>query len=146
MQVAASGVAASGVEHWYLSLRRPPGTLPTPIFSVVWAIAEGLLGLAAWLLWRRVDPWRLSPRPALRLWGWQIALIAAWAPTFFGLRMPVAALFVMVPLLGIAGATLVAFYDRDRLAGALLLPSFLWLCYASYLNLGFWWLNPGFGL
>jgi tryptophan-rich sensory protein len=26
-----------------------------------------------------------------------------------------------------------------------LLPSLAWLCYAAYLNLGFWWLNPGVG-
>jgi tryptophan-rich sensory protein len=26
-----------------------------------------------------------------------------------------------------------------------LLPSLVWLCYAAYLNLGFWWLNAAGG-
>lgn len=145
VQFAASGVAASGVAHWYLSLQRPPLTLPTRIFSLIWAAMDILLGTAAWLLWRRSDPWRPSARPALRLWGWQIAFIAAWAPVFFGLRTPAAALLVMAALLAISFATVIAFYRRSRFASALLLPSLLWLCYAAYLNLGFWWLNPGIG-
>jgi benzodiazapine receptor len=145
VQVAATGAAESGVAHWYLSLQRPPLTLSNSAFAAVWTVADILLGVSAWLLWRRIDPWQPSPRPALRLWGWQIALIAAWAPAFFGLRAPAAALFVMVALLGISSATLVAFSRRNRLAGALLLPSLAWLCYAAYLNLGFWWLNPGVG-
>jgi benzodiazapine receptor len=145
VQVAASGAAASGVAHWYLSLERPPLTLSTGVFSSIWTVVDIFLGVAAWLLWRRVDPWQLSSRPALRLWGWQIALIAAWAPTFFGLRAPSLALFVMVALLAISAATLIAFSRRNRLAAALLLPSLAWLCYAAYLNLGFWWLNPGIG-
>jgi translocator protein len=119
--------------------------MPTRSFAAIWALADALLGVAAWLLWRRMDPWQPSVRPALRLWGWQIALIAAWAPAFFGLREPVIALCVMVALLAVSVATLVAFCRRNRLAGALLLPSLAWLCYAAYLNLGFWWLNAGIG-
>jgi len=145
VQVAASGAAESGIAHWYLSLQRPPLTLSTQTFTLVWTLADILLGVSAWLLWRRIDPWQPSARPALRLWGWQIALIAAWAPTFFGLRAPAAALFVMVALLCISAATLVAFCRRNRIAAALLLPSLMWLCYAAYLNVGFWWLNPGVG-
>ena len=70
---------------------------------------------------------------------------AAWAPAFFGLQAPAVALGVMVVLMTISVATLVAFCRRNRIAGALLLPSLAWLCYAAYLNLGFWWLNPGAG-
>ncbi len=141
VQFAALSAAGNGIAHWYLSLRRPPLTMPTRSFAAIWAATDVLLGVAAWFLWRRIDPWRPSVRPALRLWGWQIALIAAWAPTFFGLRAPAAALLVMTALLGVSAATLVAFCRRDRMAGALLLPSLVWLCYAGYLNIGFWWLN-----
>ncbi len=108
-------------------------------------VAEISLGIAAWILWRSQDPWRLTPRPALRLWAWEIALIAIWAPAFLGLRSPAAGLVVMLLLVGTASATTYAFWCRDRLAAALLLPSLLWLCYGAYLNVGFWWLNPAFG-
>jgi translocator protein len=145
VQCAAVGAADNGIAHWYLSLREPPLTMPTRAFAAIWALADAMLGVAAWLLWRRVDPWQPSARPALRLWGWQIALIAAWAPTFFGLRAPAIALWVMAALIAVSVATLVAFCRRNRIAGALLLPSLAWFCYAAYLNLGFWWLNAGAG-
>jgi translocator protein len=145
VQVAASGVAGHALAHWYLSLRRPPFTPPNAVFSMVWLVADISLGIAAWSLWRHMDPWRLSSRPALRLWAWEIAFIAIWAPVFFGAHSPAAALVVMVLLLGTASATTYAFWYRDRLAGVLLLPSLLWLCYGAYLNVGFWWLNPAFG-
>jgi tryptophan-rich sensory protein len=143
--VAASGIIAPAMSHWYLSLRQPPWTAPGFVFSAFWLVADLSLGGAAWVLWRQVDPWRLSPRAALRLWGWQIALIAAWPPVFFGLRSPAAGLVVLLLLAGIASATAYAFWYRDRLAGVMLLPSLLWLCYGAYLNVGFWWLNPAFG-
>lgn len=108
-------------------------------------MADLALGLAAWLVWRRVDPWRLSPRPALRLWGWQIALIALWAPVFFGLRAPMGGLLLAVALAAVSLRTLHAFWRRDRLAGLLLLPPLGWLCYGAYLNIGFWWLNAAGG-
>ncbi|WP_227320099.1 TspO/MBR family protein [Acidisoma silvae] len=145
VQAAASGVAGHAVNHWYLSLRQPPLTAPNAVFALFWLLADLSLGLSAWVLWRRLDPWRLSPRAALRLWAWEIALIALWAPAFFGLHAPVAGLVVLLPLFGTASATAYAFWYRDRLAAALLLPSLLWLCYGAYLNVGFWWLNPAFG-
>ena len=145
VQVAASGLAGHAASHWYLSLRQPPLTPPKPVFSLLWVLADISLGVAAWVLWRRMDPWRLSPRIALRLWAWEIALIALWVPAFFGLHAPGAGLVVMILLIGSASATAYAFWYRDRLAGALLLPSLLWLCYGAYLNVGFWWLNPAFG-
>ncbi|MCB8879307.1 tryptophan-rich sensory protein [Acidisoma cellulosilytica] len=145
VQVAASGVADHALTHWYLSLRRPPFTAPSHVFSLIWALADVSLGIAAWVLWRQMDPWRLSPRAALRLWAWEIALIALWAPVFFGLHSPGAGLVVMLLLIGTASATTYAFWYRHRFAGALLLPSLLWLCYGAYLNVGFWWLNPAFG-
>lgn len=119
--------------------------MTTSVFSALWLVADLSLGGAAWVLWRSMDPWRLSPRLALRLWGWQIALIAAWPPAFFGLRSPVAGLAVMLVLLGTASATAHAFWHRNRFAAALLLPSLLWLCYGAYLNAGFCWLNSAFG-
>lgn len=145
MQIAATGVVSHDLSHWYLSLRRPPALATPALFGRIWAAVGFTQGIAAWLIWRQVDPWRLSPRPALRLWAWQIALLALWAPVFFRLHAPGLALIVAVMLAVVSAATLRAFWRRHRVAGALLLPPLVWLCYAAYLNFGFWWLNllPG---
>lgn len=141
VQLAATSLVSHDLHHWYLSLRPPAGLVSPRAFSGVWALAGCSYGMAAWLIWRQVDPWRLSPRPALRLWGWQVALLALWPSIFFRLHAPGLAL-VVVALLGLAAAaTFRAFWRRNRASGALLLPPYLWLCYAAYLNFGFWWLN-----
>jgi len=142
---AADGtVTAAGARAWYLSLTPPPGTPPAALFGPVWTLLYLLMGTAAWLVWRQVRPSRESvgKRVALRLWGWQLLLNAGWTPAFFGLHSPGLALIVMVPLVGLIGLTIRAFGRIHRLAAALLLPYALWMCYAGYLNAGFFWLNP----
>jgi benzodiazapine receptor len=46
---------------------------------------------------------------------------------------------VLLPLIVL---TLRALLMLDRRATFLMLPYLLWTLYATYLNLGFWWLNP----
>ncbi len=138
---AADGAAIAGnVRGWYLSLTPPPGTPPNWAFAPVWTTLYVLIGTAAWLIWRRPG---LGQRRALVLWGWQLLLNAAWSPVFFGLHSPALALCVMLPLLMLIGLTLRQFAVLRPLAALLMLPYAAWMCYATYLNLGFLWLNPG---
>jgi tryptophan-rich sensory protein len=123
---------------WYLALTAPPGTPPPWLFGPVWTVLYVLMGIAAWQVWRQG-----GPRRPLLLWGWQLLINAAWNPIFFGLHGIGAALVVMLLLVTLVAATAVAFLARDRVAGMLLFPYLLWSCYATYLNAGFWWLNPG---
>jgi tryptophan-rich sensory protein len=142
--VGAADLAAigGGLRGWYMSLAQPPGTPPNWVFSPVWTILYVLIGVAAWLVWRlrgAADPGSLR---ALRLWGWQLLANAAWAPAFFALHDLGGAVLVMAVLLAMLGATVLAFWKIRPAAGWLLLPYFAWTCYAAYLTVGFWWLNP----
>jgi benzodiazapine receptor len=121
---------------WYLSLTRPPGTPPNWVFGPVWAVLYVMLGTAAWLVWRQV-----GAGPALRLWGWQVAANALWAPAFFGLHQIALALAVIAVLLILVVLTLRAFRHLSPAAGWLMLPYLAWIGYAAYLNVGFWCLN-----
>jgi benzodiazapine receptor len=124
-----------GGSGWYLSLAPPPGTPPEWVFGAVWTVLYVLMGIAAWRVWR------LGAFAALRLWGWQLALNAAWPPVFFRLQSPGAALAVILSLLALVGLTTGAFVRLEKWTGALMLPYLGWVCYATYLNAGFWWLN-----
>ena len=136
---AADGaVTAAGVRGWYGSLVQPPGTPPNVVFGPVWTVLYLLMGVAAWRVWRRV-----AAGPALRLWGWQLALNAAWAPVFFALRLPLLALAVSLALIAAIVLTVRRFAAIDRGATWLLVPYLLWTGYAVYLNAGLWWLNRG---
>ncbi len=130
-------MTAQAVRHWYLTLAAPPGTPPNSLFAPVWMLLYVMIGTAAWLVWKR----RGASHP-LRLWGWQLAANALWAPAFFGLHSPRLAMGVMVALLILTVLTIRAFLPVRRLAAGLMLPYFAWCLFAAYLNAGFWLLNP----
>lgn len=134
------GITAGNIGGWYAGLARPPGTPPNAVFGPVWTALYVLMGIAAWLVWRRPA---IGQRTALRLWGWQLLVNAAWTPVFFGLHLPWLALAVLALLLGLVGRTMLAFRNLHAGAALLMVPYALWTCYAFYLNAGFAWLNPG---
>ena len=138
---AGGAVTAPAIRGWYLSLARPPGVPPDWVFAPVWTTLYILMGVAAWLVWCRLPLG--EARTALRLWGWQLAANAIWTPMFFALHSPGVALAVILGLLGLIGLTLHTFLRVRLLAGWLLVPYVGWVCYATYLNAGFWWLNRG---
>jgi benzodiazapine receptor len=138
--LAESAVTIPSMHGWYLSLTRPPGTPPGWLFGPVWTTLYVMIGAAAWLVWRRTGG---RQRGALRLWGWQLLANAAWSPAFFGLHSPALGLFILGPLLVLIGLTIRAFWRIEQVAAALMVPYALWTCYATFLNAGFLWLNPG---
>ena len=147
MLVAAAdaSVTAAGVSAWYVSLTPPPGTPSISVLRAGSLTVHLVLGTAAWFIWRQghASHGSAAKRAALRLWGWQLLFDAGWSPMLFGLHRPDAALLVMLPLLALIALTLRAFRRVDRAASLLMLPYALWMCYAGYLTVGFFWLNPG---
>ena len=78
-----------------------------------------LTGIAAWLVWRRIDVGLERKRAALRRWGWVLMLGALWPASLYGAHSPALALFFL--LLGLAAAAWTAFSFRTlQPAGALL--------------------------
>lgn len=124
------------LHHWYLALIAPPGTPPNWVFAPVWTMLYVMIGVAAWLVWKRLG----ASRP-LQIWGWQLAANALWAPAFFGLHSPGLAMCVMLLLLLLIARTIRSFRRVRRGAGLLMLPYFGWCLYAAYLNAGFLILN-----
>jgi tryptophan-rich sensory protein len=137
---AANAITMPAVRGWYLTLSTPPGTPPNWVFGPVWGVLYVLVGTAAWRIWRRPA---IGQRAALRLWGWQLLVNALWSPAFFGLHSPAAGLAIILPLLGLIIWTIARFSRLDRVAAGLLLPYAVWSTYATYLNAGFFILNPG---
>jgi tryptophan-rich sensory protein len=97
------------------------------------------MAIAAWLVWQRRG--LVNVNSALGLFAFQLALNAAWSPLFFGLRNPLAGLLDIVPLWAAIMATLISFWKISPAAGALLLPYWLWVSFATVLNFEIWRLN-----
>ena len=134
--IVGGTMTAHAVPRWYATLARPPGTPPNWVFAPVWTALYVMIGTSAWLVWRRIGTTRV-----LRLWGWQLAANAVWAPAFFGLHSPALALGVMVPMLALIVLTIRAFKPIQKTAAVLMVPYLAWCFYAAYLNAGFLVLN-----
>jgi tryptophan-rich sensory protein len=125
--------------EWYASLAKPAWTPPSAVFGPVWTALYVLMGVAAWLVWRKAG---FSGAPAaLGLFGAQLALNALWSYLFFGARLPGAAFAEIVVLWLVILATTIAFWRVRPAAGALLIPYLIWVGFASGLNLQLWRLN-----
>ncbi|MGI4954925.1 MAG: TspO/MBR family protein [Janthinobacterium lividum] len=140
--VANGTVTAANTGGWYQSLRRPPGTPPDWVFAPVWTTLYLAIGVSAWLVWRRVEVGVERKRAALRSWGWQLLANALWPPAYFGMHALGLGLVVIALMLATITATILRFWPIERRAAWLLVPYLAWVVYATYLNAGFWWLNP----
>lgn len=125
--------------EWYASLAKPAWTPPDAVFAPVWTVLYVLMGVAAWLVWRKVGL-SLATVP-LVLFIVQLALNALWSYLFFGAHRPMLAFFEIVVLWLVILLTLVGFWRIRPLAGALLLPYLCWVGFASALNFELWRLN-----
>jgi translocator protein len=133
------------IPTWYAGLVKPELVPPNWVFGPVWTTLYVLMGIAAFLVWRRVDVNDLLAKQkvniALIVFGLQLVLNTLWSILFFGLQNPAAA-FVDIVLLWLAIiATTVLFYRISKPAAWLLLLYFLWVTFASYLNFAIWKLN-----
>lgn len=130
----------SAIPTWYETLIKPELAPPNWIFGPVWTTLYVLMGVSAFLVWRK-GIYRKGARVALGLFGVQLVLNALWSIVFFGMQNPAGAFFVLALLwVGIV-ATMIAFFKISRLATYLLVPYLLWVSFAGYLNYMIWVLN-----
>jgi benzodiazapine receptor len=128
------------IPTWYATLTKPSFTPPNWIFFPVWVSLYLLMGISAYLVWRR--GWRAKgTRSALLLFLIQLILNAFWSFAFFGLHSPLFGGVIIVLLWLAILATVVVFFRRSLPAGILLLPYILWVSFAGMLNWAIFMLN-----
>jgi len=139
---AAGGIGSRFLPGaWYESLAKPAWNPPAAVFAPVWSVLYALMGIAAWLVWRRGGFGGAGA--ALGAFVAQLVLNALWSYLFFGLRRPDLAFLDIVILWVLILVTVVLFWRVDRLASALLWPYLAWVGFAAVLNFTLWRLNAG---
>lgn len=128
-----------GLTAWYPSLKKPFWTPPDRVFGPVWTILYLAMAVAAWLVWRRKGV--AGARMPLGLFVLQLALNAGWTGLFFALRHPALAFGEIVLLWHAILATIVTFGRTSLVAAGLMVPYWLWVSFASALNLTIWLMN-----
>jgi tryptophan-rich sensory protein len=126
---------------WYASLAKPSWNPPNAIFGPVWSVLYVLMGVAAWLVWRKAG--FSNAGAALILFVVQLVLNALWSYLFFGLHRPDMAFLDIVALWVVILVVAALFWRVDRIAGGLMVPYVAWVTFASYLNFVLWRLNRG---
>ncbi|RJQ35163.1 tryptophan-rich sensory protein [Candidatus Parcubacteria bacterium] len=128
------------IDGWYASLVKPELTPPTWVFAPVWTALFALIGIAAFLVWKK-GLGRRDVRIALGIFAGQLALNTLWSFIFFGLSSPLGAFIEIIVLWFAILATIIAFAKISRIAAWLLIPYLLWVSFAAYLNAAIWILN-----
>ena len=128
------------IPTWYATLKRPPFAPPNWLFAPVWTTLFVLMGISAFLVWRRGlnDP---QVKIALGIFIVQLILNALWSVMFFGLRSPLAGLIDIAILWIAILLTILNFFKISTAAGLLLIPYILWVSFAAVLNFSIWRLN-----
>lgn len=138
--LSSAFATVGGVRDWYPALEKPWFTPPPWVFGPAWTVLYLLMGVALWLVWRRIGEEPLARR-ALFAYGVQLILNAAWSVLFFGLRAPGIALVEILLLWAAIAVTIAWIRPVSRTAAALLVPYWLWVGFATLLNGSIWYLN-----
>src|SRR4030043_220464 len=85
------------IPTWYASLQKPVFTPPNWLFAPAWTTLYILMGIAAFIIWRK-GLGNKSVRTALTLFMVQLILNAFWSLAFFGLKSPLLGLAVIILL------------------------------------------------
>jgi translocator protein len=138
--IGSLAVGNGGGGAWYAALEKPWFTPAGWVFGLAWTVLYVLMGVAAFLVWRRGLE-RRTVRVALGWFVGQLVLNGLWTPVFFGWQRVGPALGVIVVLWGAIVATMVWFWRVSRAAAGLLGPYLAWVSFAAVLNASIWWLN-----
>jgi translocator protein len=134
-------VTRDAITTWYPTIIKPSFNPPNWLFGPVWSLLYAMMGVAAGLVWAKIDRNQEVVKKALLFFGIQLALNTLWSYLFFGLHNPFLAFIEIILLWLMIYETYSQFKKIDKIAGYLLLPYLAWVGFASILNGSIWWLN-----
>ena len=124
---------------WYDTLIRPTLTPPAWIFAPVWTILYIMMLVSAIVFVTR-------PTTKGKAWGFvlfimQLGVNLCWSPAFFYLHNIGFALALIILLDILTLLTIIEFFKVSKISAYLLVPYFIWILFATYLNIGYFVLN-----
>ena len=160
--VATLGAAFTDTaSEWYQGLNLPALQPPPIVFSVVWSTLYLLFAASLSIVLIKSGSVHITPAPVpsgttpksfIPLWNntnkstlllylASGVLNVLWSYTFFRLENPAGALFVLIVTVITAALLIANVFSISKAAAYLLVPYFIWLCFAMYLNYEIAFLN-----
>ena len=137
----SSRFTIEGVETWYPTLQKPAFNPPNWLFAPVWNALYIMMGIAAGLVWNRIEHQKEIVKKGLIFFWIQLALNALWSYLFFSLHNPLLAFLEIIVLWLMIYETFVQFGKVNKVASYLILPYLAWVTFATVLTASIWWLN-----
>ncbi len=125
--------------EWYATLNKPLLTPPDWIFSPAWIVLYVTIFVSLIIFTTTVT--RKGKIKGYVLFILQLLLNILWTPVFFVFKNVGLALVIIILLDVLVYFTIKNFYKVSKQAGIVLLPYFVWILYATYLNAGIYFLN-----
>lgn len=123
---------------WYYNLLKPPLTPPDWIFQPVWSVLCFTM-LTAILLY--IFKSAKNKEIGYVYFTLQMIFNLLWTPIFFYMQNITLALIINIFLEVFVFLTIKKFYSVSKLSGLILIPYFIWILFAIYLNIGYFILN-----
>jgi benzodiazapine receptor len=125
-------------DTWYDKLNKSTITPPKIVFPFVWSLLYFLIIVSAGIvIWKD----KFQNKWALTYFIIQMVLNISWTPAFFRLKNIKLSLIIVIILWLFILLTIVEFLKISQTAGYLLIPYFVWVSLALYLNSYIYWYN-----
>jgi len=123
------------IPAWYTSLNKPNFSPPNWLFGPVWILLYTLMGISFYFIWQK------KAKREMIIFLIHLAINSLWSIIFFGLKNLSLSFLVIIFLWSMIVLLIIKFSKIKKLASYLLIPYFLWISFASFLNLSIWLLN-----
>ena len=125
--------------NWFHTLKKPVFSPPDWVFAPVWTSLSVMIFLSI-VFFLKTGGIKQKIIP-LFFFIFQLLLNFSWSGVFFGMQKIGFALCIIVLLWVSLLITILLFYKHSKVSAWLLVPYFLWVCFATYLNFEYWRLN-----
>lgn len=127
----------SAIPGWYSGLNKPFFNPPNWVFAPVWNFLYLLMGISLYII---VGISKVK-KEVLYVFFIQLILNTLWSIIFFGFKNIFLAYVEIIILWIFIILSILKFKKYSKIASFLLYPYFIWVTYASFLNLAIFILN-----
>jgi len=125
-------VSRNDLSSWYVRIQKSTLTPPNYIFPIAWTTLYVILAICGWLIFQKYSA---SPKILKYLFIIGMLLNWLWTPIFFNLHWVWTAFIIIDLMILTTLGIIIISYTALPLVSYLLVPYFLWLVFASYLNM-----------
>ena len=117
---------------WYQNIK-PEIAPPNFLFGIVWSVLYLFIALSLYFAWTGIED-HLQKNSLIISFGENLILLTLWSIVFFGINNVGLALFNIILILISICIMIFITWKINRKSSYLLIPYFLWVSFATYLN------------